>query len=107
MKRFYVTTLLMLLTFSSFIAKAEDKKSILARVENMNKEQKEARLIQMKQRVIEIRNMDKSSLGRTEKKRLRTELKDMNQEAKAISGSGIYISLGALVIIILLLILLL
>ncbi len=97
----------MLLTFSSFIAKAEDKKSILARVENMSEEQKETRLMQMKQRVIEIRNMNRSSLSKAERKRLRHELKDMNQEAKALGSGGIYISIAGLAIIILLLILLL
>lgn len=107
MKRFYVTTLLMLLTFNSFIAKAEDKKSILTRVENMSEEQKEARIIQMKLRVIEIKNMDRSSLDKVEKKRLRNELKDMNKEARAIGSGGIYISLAGLVLVVLLLILLL
>ncbi len=107
MKRFYATSLLILLTFNSFTAKAEDKKSILARVEKMTGEQKEARLSQMKQRVTDIRNMDKSSLDKAERKRLRNELKDMNQEARAIGSGGIYISLAGLILIVLLLILLL
>ena len=73
----------------------------------MTDEQKEARYAQMKLRVAEIRDMDKSSLTKLEKKALRKELKEMNQEAKAAGKSGIYISISGLVIIILLLILLL
>jgi hypothetical protein len=107
MKRMYVIALLMLLTFSSVVAKAADKKSLKARVENMTEQQKEARVLQMKQRVMEIKNMDKSALTKIEKKRLRNELKDMNQEARALGSGGVYISLAGLIIIVLLLILLL
>jgi hypothetical protein len=107
MKRLYVIALLMLLTFNSFIAKAEDKKSIVARVENMSREQKEARLTQLNLRALEIKNMNKSLLNKAEKKKLRYELKDMNQEAKALGSGGIYISVAGLIIIILLLILIL
>lgn len=57
-------------------------------------------------RVEEIRQMDKANLSRTEKVALRKELKQMKQEAKALSG-GVYLSLGAIIIIILLLILIL
>jgi hypothetical protein len=107
MKRIWLTVLIMLLCLNTITALAEDKKTVQARVENMSEEQKEVRYIQMKQRVDEIKNMDKSALSKEERKALRSELKDMNQEAKAIGRGGVYISFAGLIIIILLLIILL
>jgi Flp pilus assembly protein TadB len=107
MKRMFVTALIMLLCLNTITAKAEDKKTLKARVENMSVEQKEARLVQMKLRVEEIKNLDRSSMSKEEKKDLRKELKDLNQEAKAMGSGGIYLSTAAVIIIILLLILLL
>jgi hypothetical protein len=75
---------------------------------SMTKEQKEARFEAMKERVREIRAMDKSKLTKVERKALRTELRNMNKEAKGMGYyNGVYISVGALIIIILLLILIL
>ena len=58
-------------------------------------------------RVEEIRKMDKSDLSRVEKKELRKELKELKSQARAIGGGGVYLSVGAILIIILLLILIL
>jgi uncharacterized protein YbjQ (UPF0145 family) len=76
-------------------------------IANMTEAQKEARMQAMKERVNEIKVMDKSTLTREERKALRTELKQMNKEARAMGRhavTGVYISVGALIIIILLLI---
>ena len=74
----------------------------------MTKEQKEARMTEMKARVKEIKAMDKSKMTKEERKALRMELKSMNKEAHAMGYTGgVYISVGALIIIILLLILIL
>jgi len=83
------------------------KKAVEEKVMAMTTEQKEARIVEMKQRVEQIKAMDKSQLSRAERKALKDELKSMNKEAKVIRSGGIYISLGALIIIILLLILIL
>ena len=107
MKKIFVAVLVMLLSVNSLTAMAADKKTVQARVQNMTDEQKEARYLQMKQRVAEIKNMDLSALNKEERKGLRHELKDMNQEAKAIGKGGVYISFAGLIIIILLLILIL
>lgn len=64
------------------------------------------RAAQLKQRLEEIKNMDKSSLTRADKKDLRKEVKGIRKEMKTISG-GVYLSVGAIIIVILLLILLL
>jgi len=71
-------------------------------VAHMTKEEKEARLEAIKARVDEIKAMDRSTLTKEDRKALRKELKEMRREARAITG--VYISIGALIIIILLLI---
>ena len=63
-------------------------------------------LEKIKTRVEEIRDMDKSNLTRTERKALRSELRELKGQARAVSG-GVYLSVGAIIIIILLLILIL
>ncbi|HEY4112077.1 hypothetical protein [Puia sp.] len=68
----------------------------------MSEQQKQALVQQMKDRVDYIKAMDKSQLTKAERKALRTELKDMKKESRAVTG--VYISVGALIIIILLLI---
>jgi hypothetical protein len=87
----------------SVVAEPPSKETIAS----MTKEQKEARLEEMKERVKEIKAMDKSKLTKEERKALRMELKSMNKEAHAMGYGGVYISIGALIIIILLLILIL
>ena len=67
----------------------------------------EAHAQQLMNRLVEIRNMDKSNLTSSEKKALRKEVKEMKREIRADKKSGIYLSLGAIIIIVLLLILLL
>ena len=57
-------------------------------------------------RLDEIKAMDKSNLTSPEKKALRKEVREIKNELKRNSG-GIYISVGALLIVIILLILLL
>ena len=74
-------------------------------IAHMTKEQKDARLAEIKSRVEEIKAMDRSTLTRDERRALRKELRSMHKEARAVSG--VYISVGALIIIILLLIIIL
>jgi hypothetical protein len=62
---------------------------------------------QLVTRLKEIREMDKSNLTSSERKALRKEVKEMKKEVRADRNSGIYLSVGAIIIIILLLILLL
>ncbi len=98
----------LLLFFMSFRALSADiktapldlpSKEVLA---TMTKEQKEELVQQMKERTEAIKAMDKSQLTKADRKALRAELKNMKKEARAITG--VYISVGALIIIILLLI---
>lgn len=57
-------------------------------------------------RLEEINKMDKSELNRSERKELRKEVRETKRELKASNG-GVYLSVGAAIIIVLLLILLL
>lgn len=59
----------------------------------------------MLNRLEEIKGIDKSDLNRAEKKELRTEVRAINTAVRS-SGHGIYISAGAVIIILLLIILL-
>jgi hypothetical protein len=74
-------------------------------IATMSEAQKQALIQQMKDRVEEIKAMDKSQLTKEERKQLKTELRAMKKESRAVTG--VYISVGALIIIILLLIIIL
>ena len=91
---------------NSHAAPIEDKRPVKERVTEMTDDQKKARLEEIKVRVTEIRDMDKSTMTRSEKRALKKELKEMNKESRAMRG-GVYLSVGAIIIIILLLILIL
>ena len=73
--------------------------------ENTNAETS-ARVKVLMSRLEEIKEMDKSSMTRSQKKELRKEVKAIKSELKS-TGNGVYLSVGAIIIIILLLILLL
>jgi hypothetical protein len=65
-----------------------------------------ASMSSMELRLIEIKNMDKSLLSASEKKDLRQEVRAINN-AREKNTSGVYLSVGAVIIILLLLIILL
>jgi hypothetical protein len=93
-----MTTLLMLMAFSPSALKAENVSNpVPVESPEMNA---------LKNRINEIKALDKSTLSKAEKKELRTELKSINQQLRS-NNNGIYLSVGAIIIVILLLILLL
>ena len=59
----------------------------------------------MLDRLNEIKDMDKSELTRSERKELRKEVRTIKREMRA-TGNGLYISTGAIIIILLLIIIL-
>ncbi|OOG70756.1 hypothetical protein [Algoriphagus sp. A40] len=76
-------------------------------IKNPKKELTEAqqvRLTEMENRLEEIKAMDFKSMSKAEIKAVKSEMKAMKEEAKA-TGNGVYLSIGAIIIIILLLIL--
>jgi hypothetical protein len=104
-KTFGIALFLMLITTVPATYAASGTDPIKERVANMTTEEKKLRAEEIKKRVYEIRDMDKSDLSREDRKALRKELREMKKEARAIQG--IYLSVGAIIIIILLLILIL
>jgi hypothetical protein len=104
-KSFCIALFVMLITFVPGTYAANGNDPIKERVAAMSNEEKKVRAEEIKRRVYEIRDMDKSDLTRVERKALRKELREMKKEARAIQG--IYLSVGAIIIIILLLILIL
>lgn len=64
------------------------------------------RAIVLQNRLEEIKLTDRNKLSTAEKKKLRKEVKEIKKELAAISG-GVYLSIGAIILIALLLILLL
>ncbi len=77
-----------------------------AKQETLSAEQ-QAQLNKIEQRVQEIKSMDKSNLTKAERKELKKELRQMNQQTRQMLGGGVYLSVGAIIIIILVLIILL
>ncbi len=68
-------------------------------------EAQKARVTEMENRLEEIKGMDFQSMSKDETKDVREEMKEMKAEARDI-GNGVYLSVGALILIVLLLILL-
>lgn len=66
----------------------------------------EPRASQLLNRLESIKSMDRSTLTRNERKDLRKEVKEIRKETKAASG-GVYLSVGAILLVILVLILIL
>jgi hypothetical protein len=65
----------------------------------------EEQVKRLERRLEEIKAMDHKTLSSSEKRALRKEVRSIKKEMKEISG-GVYISVGALLLIILLIILL-
>lgn len=107
-KKIYLLSTALMLTFSTAQLKAATvvtEPSVTKQV-TLTDAQKEAKLQAIKERVEEIKAMDKSQLSKEQKQELKSELKTMKTQARAMGG-GIYLSVGAIIIIILLLILIL
>ena len=87
--------------------------SSAAEITPMNKKQLQAlsetevaeRLEMLASRVQEINAMDLSGLSKAEKRNIKKELREIKKQNEFLSG-GVYLSVGAIIIIILLLILL-
>jgi hypothetical protein len=102
----FLSLLLTITVTNIHAADIDDKTPKKERVADMTDEQKAARIEEITTRVNEIKDMNKSSLTKADRKALKKELKEMNKEARVIKG-GVYLSVGAIIIIILVLILIL
>jgi len=99
--------ILVVTVFSTRVqASPADMASEKAKIAAMTDDQREALIQHIEGRVNEIYAMDMSKLSAEERKSLRDEVRGIKKESKWVQGGGIYISVGALLVIILLLILL-
>ena len=96
-KLMYIAFSFVMLLSTANIASANEKndKALTA--------SQQVKLEQLTNRVEQIRSMDKSNLDRQQKRALRSELREMKSEANAISNGGIYLSVTALLVIIVIL----
>lgn len=100
LKPYLIATLfIFLLSFTNTFAKEKNIKPALT-------DSQKARIEVITKRIEEIKNIDRSKLSAQERKNLRNELIEMKKELK-ISNGGVYLSVGAIIIILLILILLL
>lgn len=97
-KILYLAFAFLMLSSTLTMAKAPAKE--------LTTEQK-VRINQITQRVEEIKKIDKSNLSDTEKQDLKAELTAMKKEAKQAGQGGIYLSVTALLVIIIVLLILL
>lgn len=63
--------------------------------------EQQAKLSEIEGRVAEIKAMDFSEMTSEERKEVKNELREMKKEAKAVGG-GVYISVGAIILILIL-----
>jgi hypothetical protein len=96
--RIYLLALLMLI-FSGITTSTQ------AAEKNITGAQQEARVMEIKNRIGQIQAMDVKTMSREQRSEIKQELKGMQKELKQMRPVTIVISLGALIIIILLLIL--
>lgn len=94
---------LTILPVQSFASAKEVHTSLVAKKPAETKESAEAKALEL--RLNEIKAMDMSKLKSSEKKELKKEARSIKRELKDISG-GVYISAGALIVILILLIIL-
>ncbi|HEY0655386.1 MAG TPA: hypothetical protein VGD65_19765 [Chryseosolibacter sp.] len=99
MKTINVLRSLMLIAILAVAAPSVNASPVVDPVEQ------KAEVERLQKRLEEIKAIDKSKLSKEEKKALRGEVKQIKKEMKAISG-GVYLSVGAIILIALLIILL-
>lgn len=99
----YFLSIIFMFTSVAPAAMAKENKKDKEKTELTAEEQ--ARLDEIEFRVDEIKAMNFSEMSKDELRNVKKELKDLNKEAKQASG-GIYLSVGAIIVILLVLILL-
>ena len=98
--RFLLFALVLFLLSSTSFAEPHTKAVVLST-------EQQARIVQIDARVHEIKTMDLASLSKQERKALRKEVIQLKKEAGGIATGGVYLSVAAIIIILLVLILIL
>jgi hypothetical protein len=99
----YLMTALMLCASLPSMSRTTDSKTAAATPINSATPSPEAKVLLS--RLDEINKIDKDQLSASQKKNLRKEVRTIKQQLKDIGG-GVYISVGALILILILLIIL-
>ncbi|MFO7825121.1 MAG: hypothetical protein R6V72_14365 [Cyclobacterium sp.] len=95
----------LVLLFTSFAPAAMAKGDEPSNEKESLSAEDQARVEQLDARMAEIKAMDFKSMDKEERKEVRKELREINKQAKDLGG-GIYISAGALIVVLLLLLIL-
>ena len=95
--RFLLFAIALMLLSSTSYAKPHAKAVALSA-------EQQVRILQIDARVHEINAMDLASLSRQERKALRKEVVQLKKEAAGIATGGVYLSVAAIIIILLVLI---
>jgi hypothetical protein len=98
--RFLLFAIALMLISSTSYAKPHAKAVALSA-------EQQVRILQIDARVHEIKAMDLALLSRQERKALRKEVVQLKKEAAGIATGGVYLSVAAIIIILLVLILIL
>jgi len=104
MKKFTFCLMMIMLSLNTFPNALNAEKNVVLATNNTKEIPVEVKV--MLNRLDEIKAMDKSSLKFSEKKALRKEVRAINSTLRS-TGNGIYLSAGAIIIILLILILIL
>lgn len=104
---FFMLLLMVTTTFAEAATSSNEPVKSKKEVAAMTPAERDARVATIIRRVEEIKAMDRSKLSREERKELKKELRSLNKEAKVFGRGGIYLSVGAILVIILILILVL
>jgi Skp family chaperone for outer membrane proteins len=99
-------TLFKLLLLIGALTVTAPSQTFAADIPKTANETPEQRVTRLTQRLEEIRAMDVEKLSKSEKKALKAEVRSIKKEMKKAASGGVYISVGALLLIILLIILL-
>ena len=99
---FFVSLMFLSLSTSTVFASKTDPTATPDKKENKMSAEEVSRL---KNRVEEIRDMDKTNLTRTEKRELKKELRTIKETVRRDNGGYIYIGGSTIIIIILILLL--
>lgn len=100
MKKFaYLLSLMFFFAAFAPVAMANDNKPANDKTQLTAEQQ--AKLSEIEGRVAEIKAMDFTEMTSEERKEVKNELREMKKEAKRVGG-GVYISVGAIILILIL-----
>jgi hypothetical protein len=105
MKKNIITALIILLSTTAFASGGEIDRLDKKTVKTMTEEQMHERAFELEERLEEIHAINLNDLTRAEKKAVKSEVKYIQREAKALGNGGVYISVSTLLVILIVILL--